>query len=179
VRGAESGNGAFTPQQAPQDDWFKTNSSTITTATSFPNNMPNGTVAGLLAAVNAWGASVGNTPASNGQCDGQNAAGYSHFCGNGCWSAWATGHQVNELTPPNWQYPDVADSNNSSGNCDFYAAANPSGNDCELLGARSKHPGGVNVAYGDASVHFVSSTIDYTTWMCMGSRNDGQPVQAP
>jgi prepilin-type N-terminal cleavage/methylation domain-containing protein/prepilin-type processing-associated H-X9-DG protein len=172
-RGAESGNANFTPFQAPQDDWYLTGSATIQQNTSFPNNMPNGTVAGLLAAVNAWGAAVGNTPATGGN-DSANSAGYHHFCGNTCWSAWATCHHVNELTPPNWQYPNVADST-----CDFYSAANPNGNDVNLFGVRSKHPGGANVAMGDGSVHFVSSTIDYTTWLCMGCRNDGQPVNIP
>ena len=35
------------------------------------------------------------------------------------------------------------------------------------------------VSMGDASVHFVSNTVDAATWMAMGARNDGKPVTIP
>ena len=41
--------------------------------------------------------------------------------------------------------------------------------------ARSRHPGGVNVAMVDGSVRFVSQTIDVETWRALGSRNGGEP----
>ena len=37
------------------------------------------------------------------------------------------------------------------------------------LSASSYHPGGVNVLFGDGSVHFVKDSIDPTTWRGMGS----------
>lgn len=40
--------------------------------------------------------------------------------------------------------------------------------------ARSRHPGGVNVAMVDGSVRFVSQTIDVDTWRALGSRNGGE-----
>ncbi len=42
--------------------------------------------------------------------------------------------------------------------------------------ARSRHPGGVNVALVDGSVHFVSETIDLDTWRALGSRNSGEAL---
>ncbi len=40
--------------------------------------------------------------------------------------------------------------------------------------ARSYHPGGVNATMADASVHFLSNTIDQTLYNAMGSRNGGE-----
>jgi prepilin-type processing-associated H-X9-DG protein len=79
----------------------------------------------------------------------------------------------NECAPPNWQFPDVSTGQVlGCGNSQWWR-----GDACRC--ARSKHPGGVNIAMGDGSVHFASQTIDLTTWQHLGSRNDGQPVLAP
>ena len=43
----------------------------------------------------------------------------------------------------------------------------------QISAARSRHPGGVNAAYSDGSVHFVSETIALTTWKELGSMNGG------
>jgi len=40
--------------------------------------------------------------------------------------------------------------------------------------ARSRHPGGVNVALVDGSVRFVSNTVDLNVWRALGSRNGGE-----
>lgn len=72
----------------------------------------------------------------------------------------------NTVAPPNWRHPSCSAS--SSG--------------AWLLGtegvypARSFHPGGVNAAFCDGSVHFLSDTIDLVNYQRLGSRNDGQPV---
>lgn len=42
------------------------------------------------------------------------------------------------------------------------------------IAARSRHPGGVNVAFCDGSVHFVSDTVNSDTWRALGSRNGGE-----
>jgi prepilin-type N-terminal cleavage/methylation domain-containing protein/prepilin-type processing-associated H-X9-DG protein len=41
--------------------------------------------------------------------------------------------------------------------------------------ARSKHPGGVNVALCDGSVQFISNTIDLTIWRALSTTNGGEP----
>ncbi|MCA9267327.1 MAG: DUF1559 domain-containing protein, partial [Planctomycetales bacterium] len=43
--------------------------------------------------------------------------------------------------------------------------------------ARSQHPGGVNAAMGDGSVHFYSETINLATWRGLGTRNGREVVQ--
>jgi prepilin-type N-terminal cleavage/methylation domain-containing protein/prepilin-type processing-associated H-X9-DG protein len=40
-------------------------------------------------------------------------------------------------------------------------------------GFKSAHPGGANMAYGDASVHFVQDTIDYRLWNYFGTTGGG------
>ncbi len=40
--------------------------------------------------------------------------------------------------------------------------------------ARSRHPAGVNVAFGDASVHFIADEIDITTWRALGTMAGGE-----
>jgi prepilin-type N-terminal cleavage/methylation domain-containing protein/prepilin-type processing-associated H-X9-DG protein len=50
---------------------------------------------------------------------------------------------------------------------------------CYTGAARSWHSGGVNVCYCDGSVHFISDSIDVTTWQYLGSIADGVPIQLP
>lgn len=42
--------------------------------------------------------------------------------------------------------------------------------------ARSKHPGGVNVVFGDGSLRFVQDAIDLATWRAMGTMNGSEVV---
>ena len=43
--------------------------------------------------------------------------------------------------------------------------------------ARSRHPGGVNVMFGDGSVHFINDTIALFTWQALGSMGGGETLQ--
>ncbi len=43
----------------------------------------------------------------------------------------------------------------------------------------SYHPGGCHFTLGDASVRFVSETIELTTYHNLAIRNDGNPVSVP
>jgi prepilin-type N-terminal cleavage/methylation domain-containing protein/prepilin-type processing-associated H-X9-DG protein len=48
---------------------------------------------------------------------------------------------------------------------------------CDIyLGARSYHPGGVNLALADGSVHFITNSINQATWQAIGSINGGEVV---
>jgi len=40
----------------------------------------------------------------------------------------------------------------------------------------SNHSGGVNVAFADASVHFIKDQVSQSTWMSLGSRNGSEPI---
>lgn len=44
----------------------------------------------------------------------------------------------------------------------------------EMYGARSKHPGGVNVAMCDGSVRLIADEIDLTTWRSLSSTHGGE-----
>ena len=35
--------------------------------------------------------------------------------------------------------------------------------------SRSHHPGGVNVLFGDGSVHFIKETVDWRNWRALGT----------
>jgi prepilin-type N-terminal cleavage/methylation domain-containing protein/prepilin-type processing-associated H-X9-DG protein len=52
---------------------------------------------------------------------------------------------------------------------------------CEdyMSGYNSQHPGGVQVAMADGSVHFVNEVIDYETWVFLGDRRDGEAIPFP
>jgi len=43
-------------------------------------------------------------------------------------------------------------------------------------GYKSLHPGGANFVLADASVHFLTESIDYRLWTALGTRDGGEPV---
>ena len=42
----------------------------------------------------------------------------------------------------------------------------------------SNHPGGVNVAFADGSVHFIKNSVAPNTWWALGSRALGEVVSS-
>jgi prepilin-type N-terminal cleavage/methylation domain-containing protein/prepilin-type processing-associated H-X9-DG protein len=48
--------------------------------------------------------------------------------------------------------------------------------DRTLIGASSRHPGGVDVGFLDGSVHFVTETVDVRTWWAIATRAGGEVV---
>ncbi len=46
-------------------------------------------------------------------------------------------------------------------------------------GFHSQHPGGLNMLLGDASVRFISQTIDFPAWCYLGDQADNQVVTVP
>ena len=75
----------------------------------------------------------------------------------------------NTVAPPNWKYPGCFESTNSGAH----------GNSRGIYPARSRHPGGAIHALADASVRFVSETIDLQIYQGLGSRDGGESVSAP
>jgi prepilin-type N-terminal cleavage/methylation domain-containing protein len=72
----------------------------------------------------------------------------------------------NTVAPPNWRFP----------NCQW----SPSGYSSDrngLYAPRSRHPGGVNAALGDASIRFISETVNLVTFQRLGARNSGVAIQ--
>jgi prepilin-type processing-associated H-X9-DG protein len=85
-------------------------------------------------------------------------------------NTWQGNNLFSTLYPPN----------TSVGDRSSYCISIPRA-PCQALGttalvqsARSVHPGGVNVALADASVRFVSETIDLVTWQALGTREGGE-----
>ena len=73
----------------------------------------------------------------------------------------------NAAAPPNWRYPSCAVNGGGYG-----FSADRDG----VFPARSFHPGGVNTALGDASIRFISETIDVLTYQGLGSRQGGEAL---
>jgi prepilin-type N-terminal cleavage/methylation domain-containing protein/prepilin-type processing-associated H-X9-DG protein len=48
----------------------------------------------------------------------------------------------------------------------------------EFTGTRSRHPGGVNSAFGDGSVRFVKNSIAPMTWVALGSISAGEVISS-
>ena len=105
----------------------------------------------------------------------------------GAWG-WATGPMFNSrggqttpqsvLTPNTKSETDCSPyANNDTTSPNFNLRNNP---DCTgsnaRVAARSYHSGGVQVALGDASVRFVSETIDQTVWANATAISDGVPA---
>lgn len=81
--------------------------------------------------------------------------------------AWYPSAQTsfNAATPPNWRYPSAG-----GGCCPGGAHDWNNG----LIGARSKHTGGVNTGLGDGSVQFISDGVNLLTFQRLGNARDGQ-----
>jgi prepilin-type N-terminal cleavage/methylation domain-containing protein/prepilin-type processing-associated H-X9-DG protein len=70
---------------------------------------------------------------------------------------WAHGqHNYQHISPPN------------SRSCGWLPSLRAT------MAATSRHPGGVNVSFGDGSTRFVTNNIDLIAWRALGSRNGGE-----
>jgi len=108
------------------------------------------------AGVEAWG------QAAEAGWSNQNSGG----CHNQFWHH--AGMYINQCATPNWNYPDV-----QTGNCGWY------GHGERICPPRSEHPGGVNVALGDASVRFITNDVEHDLWQALGSRAGKEAVTLP
>jgi prepilin-type processing-associated H-X9-DG protein len=100
---------------------------------------------------------------------------YSAITGGRGWATFDGGTGYHSVYAP-INYPIISESTLSA------ACPNPQYNFWNWSvsnGFKSNHTGGVNFAFADGSVHFISQTIDQTTLIELGIMNDGLPVQAP
>ena len=86
------------------------------------------------------------------------------------WHYGAPGHSLyNHRRPPNDGRVDCR------GGLPHSDKSDPNWNGLSLnVATRSRHPGGVNVAFADGSVRFIKNTIANWSWQSMGSRNKGE-----
>ena len=53
-----------------------------------------------------------------------------------------------------------------------------SGARADLSNSDSYHPGGVNVTMADGSVRFIKDSINIKTWMALGTKGNGEVIDA-
>jgi prepilin-type processing-associated H-X9-DG protein len=101
------------------------------------------------------------------------------FTGNGRWPAgndfsdgwgfsWYIATLYNHVAPPNWRGWD----------CGVGTSLMDVPFDHGIISARSAHPGGVNVLFGDGSVKFVKDSVNLVTWRAIGTRAGGEAVSS-
>jgi prepilin-type N-terminal cleavage/methylation domain-containing protein/prepilin-type processing-associated H-X9-DG protein len=74
---------------------------------------------------------------------------------------WLCGqHIFLHVSPPN------------SRSCGFFVALRA------VMPASSRHPGGVNVLFGDGAVKFIKSSVNLATWRALGTRAGGEALSA-
>jgi prepilin-type N-terminal cleavage/methylation domain-containing protein/prepilin-type processing-associated H-X9-DG protein len=94
-------------------------------------------------------------------------------------SWWGDAATFEAFLAPNSSFPDVMFS-------PFYCINQPPNPPCigtttalpDNYGARSRHPGGLNVVMGDGSVRFVKNSVDIRTWRAMSTTQGGEIVNA-
>jgi prepilin-type N-terminal cleavage/methylation domain-containing protein/prepilin-type processing-associated H-X9-DG protein len=121
-----------------------------------------------LAATLAMYQSCGNTSGSQG----------IRYCGGGeTWAAafpiWLMWQSYNHFGTPNQiNCTNTSDPNDASGSTYLGYYVTPLGS----ATPGSNHPGGVNCAFSDGSVHFIKNSVSPTTWWALGSRNLGEVI---
>jgi prepilin-type N-terminal cleavage/methylation domain-containing protein/prepilin-type processing-associated H-X9-DG protein len=89
-------------------------------------------------------------------------------------AVWANGAAVSSHRPPNSPLPDHVEQNCTSRPmenlpCQVFDAANPI-----MLGARSRHPGGVQVVLADGSAKFAQQNISIGIWRALSTTRGGE-----
>jgi prepilin-type N-terminal cleavage/methylation domain-containing protein/prepilin-type processing-associated H-X9-DG protein len=95
------------------------------------------------------------------------------------WGLGSTGFTMfNTIVPPNSkQYPWNTCSFIGSGSGGVPSWPNAA-NGANFSNATSNHPGGVNVTFGDGSVHFVKDSVNMNIWWSLGTRNGGEVISS-
>lgn len=85
---------------------------------------------------------------------------------NGWPTASYIGTLYNHVANPNWRVPD----------CAGFTSTLDAPGEHGIVCARSYHPGGVNVVFGDGSVTFINESIQLAVWRGMGTRDEGEVI---
>ena len=93
------------------------------------------------------------------------------------WNAWEPNQTwFTTFYKPNSSNPDVANNNCQNINTPYAPAGGNSGSN-NVQSARSRHNGGVNVAFCDGAVTFIGDEVDAAVWRAYGSRKGGTDVE--
>jgi prepilin-type N-terminal cleavage/methylation domain-containing protein/prepilin-type processing-associated H-X9-DG protein len=102
---------------------------------------------------------------------------------------WPGGNSIAQgqtIQPINWKIDRMPAPPAAFGSCLCDSTTNPSGDKSRCImnwavtwGFKSNHPGGVNVAFVDGSVHFLNQNIDHRMYQYLGCRDDGMAVSLP
>jgi prepilin-type N-terminal cleavage/methylation domain-containing protein/prepilin-type processing-associated H-X9-DG protein len=106
---------------------------------------------------------------------------------NACNTAFATKAGINNLRGVFWEvgslgmtmFNTIVPPNSTQykwGDCRFTGGGYP--NDATFANTSSNHSGGVNTLMGDGSVRFVKNTINQYTWWSLGTRSNGEVIDA-
>jgi prepilin-type N-terminal cleavage/methylation domain-containing protein/prepilin-type processing-associated H-X9-DG protein len=92
---------------------------------------------------------------------------------------WGDGAGFSTYLTPNSSQPDMMwtgppECNNNGTDPPCYGPV--ASDEPRVMGARSKHPGGVNVVMCDGSVHFASDNIEINIWRAISTARGGEPV---
>jgi prepilin-type processing-associated H-X9-DG protein len=103
-----------------------------------------------------------------------------------CQTAWSTkAGSVDQQRGDNWAHGAMAMTmfntiatpnmyNDSYTHCSRIG----SGARSDLSNSDSYHPGGVNVTMADGSVKFIKDSINFQTWMALGTKGNGEVISA-
>jgi prepilin-type N-terminal cleavage/methylation domain-containing protein/prepilin-type processing-associated H-X9-DG protein len=97
----------------------------------------------------------------------------------GAFPLWLVYNSYNHFGPPN----QIACTNPSEASYTFSGTTYSDSNLYEVgpLGSappNSRHPGGVNEAFADGSVHFMKNSVNLNSWWALGTRNGGEVIDA-
>jgi prepilin-type N-terminal cleavage/methylation domain-containing protein/prepilin-type processing-associated H-X9-DG protein len=201
IGSATSGTGTAGPNFYPAATWAPVRIASITDGTSntgliserligIPSPYP-GTISALgnpnlnrCSIHSPTGAAQGSGPAAAlamyQSCANAPGSRGIRFCGSaeqwaGAYPSWLMWQSYNHFGTPNQiNCTNTSDPNDAAG-------SNPVGYYVTPIGSAppgSNHPGGVNCAFADGSVHFIKNTISPPTWWALGSRNLGEVVSS-